>query len=76
MTAEDSNINQEVMICVIEILDANYKKVNISDIVDIYEYLTLIEKALYKYETLFNRILGIKHTSLVNLELKSRAIPY
>ena len=53
------------MICVTEILDTNYKKVNISDIVDMYEYLTLTKKAklksiLCKYKTLFDRILGMR----------------
>ena len=64
MTAKDSNIIQELIICAIEILNVNYELGNISDIIDMCEYLPLIEKAKlksisYKYETLFNEILGI-----------------
>ena len=45
------------------------------------KHLTLIEKAKlkgisYKYEVLFNRILGTKKITLVNLELESRAMPH
>ena len=79
MTAEDSDIIQEVTIYAMEILDTNYNLVNISDVIHMHEYLTLIEKAKLKgisckYEVLFNRILGTKKITLVNLELESRAM--
>ena len=46
-----------------EILDTDYKKVNISDIVDEHQYITIKEECqlksiLYKYKLLFNGTLG------------------
>ena len=48
----------------IEILDNDYKKVNVSDIIDSFSHLSLEEQSklkslLYKYEILFDGILGI-----------------
>ena len=64
-----------------EILDADYQKANISDIVDEYQHLTNEEKSklksiLFKYESLFDGTLGTWKTDPVKLELKDNAKPF
>ena len=81
MTTEESDPIQEAMSRATEILDTDYKKANIDNIVEEYTHLNSKEKSklkslLFKHESLFDGTLGTWKTDLVNLELKPGATPY
>ena len=72
---EDSICIQEVTVQATEILDTDYKKVNMLDIMNSYTYLLLdkqnkLKSLLYKYKTLFNSTLGTWEIEPVNIKLK------
>ena len=63
MCMHDSACVQEVIARATEILDADYKKVNVSDAADNFTYLSIekqsrLKSLLYKCEILFNGTLG------------------
>ena len=64
-----------------EILDADYSKADINDVVEEYSHLSLEEKTklkylLFKYKELFNSTLGTWNTKPVKLELKPNTTPF
>ena len=65
----------------IDILDTDYSKTNINNVVKEYSYLSLEEKTklkclLFKYKELFEGTLGIWNTEPVKLELKHNTAPF
>ena len=63
------------------LLDAKYEKAKIEEVVNEMEHLStnqkvLLKSLLYKYEILFDGILGNWETKPVDLKLKEGAIPY
>ena len=64
-----------------EILDADYSKTDIDNVVEEYDHLSPEEKGklkclLYKYEDLFDGTLGTWNTEPVKLDLKPNAAPF
>ena len=76
-----SDLVLEAMSQVTEILDTNYSKTDIDNVVEEYGHLSLEEKnklkcLLYKYEDLFDGTLGTWNTEPVKLDLKPDAAPF
>ena len=81
MHVAQDDVIQEATSRATEILDADYSKSNIDDIVNKYMHLTPIQRSklkalLYKHESLFDGTLGTWKTKPVKLELKPGSTPH
>ena len=69
---------QEATVHATKVLDADYEKVNVSDVADNFTHLSINEQSklkslLCKHEILFDSTLSAWKIDPVNLELKPRA---